>query len=242
MNKTPLEMFFNSLLPNLWEEFIFFIPNRDIPKSIKNNFKNQDIEKYFNQIMVFDTYKGPMLYEEGSNTNKIILKNSKLENNLFRLLDKQNLTNPSEFNFILEKYLEQIECLKYLSQWMYENLDKVNCTNETIETIKGLFLIQMNHFDKHVKAFKSQFYKNNIEANINSLNVEEIIKSTLKEINKQEQIQTQSPTLDVATDLAIGKDLQKTPQKASKPPLVTEQDAEKMILKQVFNLDTSIIN
>jgi len=240
MNKTPLEMFFNSLLPNLWEEFIFFIPNRSIPKSIKNNFKNQDIEKYFNRIMVFDTYKGPMLYEEGSNNNKIILKSSKLENNLFRLLDKQNLTNPSEFNFILEKYLEQIECLKYISQWMYENLEQVHDINETK---KGLFFIQQNHFEKHVKAFKSQFYKNNIDENKNVLNVEEIIKSTLEQINKQEQEQNQiqSPTSDVATDLATDKDSQKTPQKATKQPLISEQDAEKMILKQVFNLDTSII-
>jgi len=231
-------MFFNSLLPNLWEEFIFFIPSRNIYDSIKDNFKNQDIEKYFNQIMVFDTYKGPVLYEEVTNNNKIILKSSKLENNLFRLLDKQNLTNPSGFNFILEKYLEQIECLNYISQWLYENLNQVNEINETI---KGLFLMQMNHFDKHVNAFKSQFYKNNIEATKNPLNIEEIIKSTLKEINKQEQIQTKSPTLDIATDLATGKDLQKTPQKTPKQPLVTEQDAEKMILKQVFNLDISII-
>ncbi|MFH4966285.1 hypothetical protein V8G69_14885 [Gaetbulibacter sp. M235] len=230
MDSPPLETFFNSLLPNLWEEFIFFIPNKNIPDSVIDNFKNLEIEKYFNKIMLFDTYKGPIIYEKGTNNNKIVLKGSKLENNIYRLLDRQNITSSSGFNFILEKYLEQIECLKYISRWMYENIEQANYIDETI---KGLFLIQLNHFDKHVNVFVKQFHKNSIDANKSPLNVEEIIKSTLKEINRQDQGHNQNATLVVGPDNATNR----TPQKTIKQPLVTEQDAEKMILKQVFNVN-----
>lgn len=229
MNKTPLETFFNSLIPNLWEELIFYIPNKDFPKNIIDNFKNLNIEKFFNQVLVMDTFKGPIKYKEGRNNKEILLKGAKLENNLYRLLEKEHITNLTEFNFILDKYLEQVECLKYMSEWMYSNLDQIKHQNETI---KGLFLMQSNHFEKHLNVFVDHFYKNRAIFHKNDFDLESIIKSKLKEIT------IQNATIKVNQNNTTHK----SQKKSIKQPLVAEEDAKKMILKQVFNLDLNIIN
>jgi hypothetical protein len=234
MKKTDLETFFNSLLPNLWEELIFFIPDRNIPKDVMDKIQSIDFKKFFNRVLVFDTYDGPILYEDGRNNKKIILKASKLESNFYQLLEKEKATSSLEFNFILEKYLEQVECLKYISEWMYLNLNQVEKFDQTV---KGLFQMQLSYYEKHLNVFVNQFYKNRTDYNKIKFNLESIIKSQLKEIVEKKENHTKKEETQSAQNTSLNNN---TPQKVKIQPIVTYEEAEKYLLKKVFNLDLNV--
>jgi hypothetical protein len=236
MKKTDLETFFYSLLPNLWEELIFFIPDKDIPKDIKDKIVKTDFQKFINKVLVFDTYDGPVLYEDGRNNKKIILKASKLESNFYQLLEKEKTTSSLEFNFILEKYREQIECLKYISEWMYLNLNQVEKFDQTV---KGLFQMQLSYYEKHLNVFVNQFSKTRTDYNKIKFNLESIIKSQLKEIVEKKENHTKKEETQSAQNTSLNNN---TPQKVKKQPLVTYEEAEKHLLKKVFNLDLNVIS
>jgi hypothetical protein len=231
MKKTDLETFFDSLIPNLWEELIFFIPDRNIPKDVMDKIQNIDFKKFFNRVLVFDTYDGPILYEDGRNNKKIILKASKLESNLYQLLEKEKATSSLEFNFILEKYREQIECLKYISEWMHLNLNQVK---ELDQTIKGLFQLQLSYYEKHLNVFLNQFSKTRTDYNKIKFNLESIIKSQIKELAEKQSNQIQNSETHINQTDSINKN---TPKKPNKIPLITKEEAEKLLLKKIFNLD-----
>jgi len=231
MKKTDLEIFFYSLLPNLWEELIFFIPDKDIPKDIKDKIVKTDFQKFINKVLVFDTYDGPVLYEDGRNNKKIILKASKLESNFYQLLEKEKTTSSLEFNFILEKYREQIECLKYISEWMHLNLNQVK---ELDQTIKGLFQMQLSYYEKHLNVFVNQFSKTRTDYNKIKFNLESIIKSQIKELAQKQSIQIQNSETHINQTDSINNN---TPKKPKKIPLITQEEAEKLLLKKIFNLD-----
>jgi hypothetical protein len=231
MKKTDLEIFFYSLLPNLWEELIFFIPDKDIPKDIKDKIVKTDFQKFINKVLVFDTYDGPVLYEDGRNNKKIILKASKLESNFYQLLEKEKTTSSLEFNFILEKYREQIECLKYISEWMHLNLNQVK---ELDQTIKGLFQIQLSYYEKHLNVFVYQFSKTRTDYNKIKFNLKSIIKSQIKELAQKQSNQIQNSEIHINQTDSINNN---TPKKPKKIPLITQEEAEKLLLKKIFNLD-----
>ena len=231
MKKTDLETFFYSLLPNLWEELIFFIPDKDIPKDIKDKIVKTDFQKFINKVLVFDTYDGPLLYEDGRNNKKIILKASKLESNFYQLLEKEKTTSSLEFNFILEKYREQIECLKYISEWMHLNLNQVK---ELDQTIKGLFQMQLSYYEKHLNVFVNQFSKTRTDYNKIKFNLESIIKSQIKELAEKQSNQIQNSETHINQTDSINNN---TPKKPKKIPLITQEEAEKLLLKKIFNLD-----
>lgn len=237
MKKTDLETFFNSLIPNLWEEFVFFIPDTNIPRDIIDKTQDFDLKKFLNKVLVMDTYDGPILYEEGRNNTKITLKATKLESNLYQLLEREKITSTLEFNFILEKYLEQVECLKYISEWMYSNLNQVENLDQTI---KGLFNIQLSYYEKHLKVFIKQFYKNRIDYNKATFNLESIINSQIKEIVEKKENHNENKETHIAQNANLNNN--NTPQKVKKQPLVTQEDAEKLLLKTIFNLDIKALN
>ena len=45
MSKTSLEKYFNSLLPSLYEELLFFIPDKDIPMDVLQNIESDVLKK-----------------------------------------------------------------------------------------------------------------------------------------------------------------------------------------------------
>lgn len=231
MKRTELETFFNSLLPNLWEELIFFVPDTNIPKDIIVKTQNFNLNKFSNKVMVMDTYDGPIFYEQGRNNTRITLKATKLESNLYQLLEREKTTSILEFNFILEKYLEQIECLKHISQWMYSNLNQVQHLDQTI---KGLFQIQLSYYEKHLNVFVKQFYKNRIDYNKTTFNLESIIKSQITELSEKQSNQIKNSETHITQNATIDNN---TPEKPKKKPLITQEDAEKLLLKKIFNID-----
>ena len=88
MSETSLEKYFNSLLPNLYEELLFFIPDKDIPEDILQNIQSSIIRKVFNKLLIMDKYQGPIEYAKGRNAKLSFGKASELEKNTYSLLER----------------------------------------------------------------------------------------------------------------------------------------------------------
>jgi hypothetical protein len=114
---------------------------------------------------------------------------------------------------------------------MYSNLSQVENLDQTI---KGLFQIQLSYYEKHLKVFVKQFYKNRIDYNKTTFNLESIIKSHIKELVKKKESQTPNTETHITQNATIDNN---TPEKVKKQPLVTYEDAEKLLLKKIFNID-----
>ncbi|MDN3665794.1 hypothetical protein ACFFU1_18300 [Algibacter miyuki] len=157
MSETPLEHFFMGLIPNLWEVLLFFIPDKNFTKEIKDALYVKGIGKITGKILVMDTTQGPMPYKTGRDNKYALFKASKLERNLYKLLEERNNGELSNFNYILDKYYEQVECIFYITDWMNRNIKQVSNTDNTV---KGLFEIQTVYYKKHLETFIKHFYPN----------------------------------------------------------------------------------
>ncbi|MDO7174262.1 hypothetical protein [Mariniflexile sp. AS56] len=235
MDKTPLETFFSSLIPNLWEELVFFIPAKYIPSEIMENFQNEAVRKLFNKILVMDTFTGPMLYNKDISNKNIILKVSKLDQNIYALLQEQSNTEASSFNFILEKYYHQVECLYFISHWMQTNLHEAQQIDNNIE---GLFQIQANYYKTHLETFLKQFYPNKGSVPKGHFDIVDIIETYLPDISRQ-YIKPNEETVNTPEDITQQptENIKPTPKKTKKQPIITENEAETVLLKSIFKLD-----
>ena len=91
----------------------------------------------------------------------ILPKKILLDDNILLLIKyKQEFPNYS-FEFILQKYIEQVEMYKYLSEWFSLNADRYikNISNE----IKQGFELQLETFLNHEKELKACFSIENSE-------------------------------------------------------------------------------
>jgi len=125
MSNRSLEKFYNNLIPNLWEEVLFYIPNNCIPEEVKDKFDNIEIQKIFNKIWVVDYRIAPIVYGKGRDNKKAFFKGSTLSKNICSLLEKKSNVKSQEFNYVLEKYFVQVECLFYITNWMNMNLNQM---------------------------------------------------------------------------------------------------------------------
>ncbi|MUH34571.1 hypothetical protein D9O36_01845 [Zobellia amurskyensis] len=242
MNKTESESFYKSLIPALWEDLLFYIPNNKVASEFIDNYKELDFQKFRNKVLVVDYLKGPVIYKSNRDNNKAILKGASLKRNIFLLLSKKSESNILEFSYILENYFEQTECLLYIAKWMNDNLIQILPIDDNT---KGLFLLQFNNFNTHFKTLLKHFYpeKENIpKSNFNVINIiessfpnlsishhtkETVIPGTLDGINESvEKIEDQnfeSPAI----------------KKAKKTPIISENEAEVLLLKRIFNINSN---
>ena len=109
MDKGSLNKFYDRLVGNLWDEFLFFFPVNQIPKEILDELKFLETQDINNKVLVIDKEKGPMFYKTSRNPVKAISKGAKLDANIFGLLERKKSCEPFEFNYVLEKYFEQVK-------------------------------------------------------------------------------------------------------------------------------------
>jgi hypothetical protein len=251
MSEKSLEKFYYDLIPKLWNELLFYIPNKGIPKKFIDKFENLQTQKIFNKIMVMDYHYGPITYKKGRDNKSALLKGSSLEKNIYKLLKKKSDTELYEFNYVLEEYFEQVECLFYITDWMNNNLNHILLVDDTV---KGLFQIQFIYYKKHFKTLIKHFYPTKNEIPLGNFNDIEIIEKYFPDIIERykkagktitnssitlvEQEQNVGTQLKIINEDAIAsKQLLK---KEKKPQLITEKEAEAILLERVFNVDLKI--
>jgi len=246
MNNTPLEILYKNLISRLWEELLFFIPDNETSNEFLENHEEIEFEKFRSKIIVIDYDKGPTLYETDRDNNLIILKDSTLKTSTRQLLNAKANFNEQEFSYILELYYEQVECLYFITNWLNENITQVLPQEDTI---LGLFKLQYNFHKTHFETILKQFYPDIQSLPKGNFNFGKSLESSFPHVSKlfytkdtqnvipgvsnlQEELQENLPTFtNKKTQRSINKKL----------PLISDSEAETILLKRIFNIDSKVL-
>lgn len=233
MAKPSLHQFYLDLVPNLLRELYFYIPETEIPKDIiaKLDVFKKHID--LNRVYVIDYHKGPILYTSDRDAVEITIKSSKLEKNLFNLVEKKSAASPDEFQYILDKYFELVETIFYITDWMHTNL-KAHIKDVT--PVKDLFYLQLVFYKKHFELLVKTFYPNRAAIPRGNFNAHNMIDTYFPDISKSYNVITKMPaTVQNKPIINIPKTVNK-PNMKIKKSLVTEVEAERLLLRTFFNI------
>ncbi|WP_339712985.1 hypothetical protein [uncultured Kriegella sp.] len=241
MNKTALESFYNGLLPILWEELVFFIPDHIMTEQILENYEKFDFQKFRNKILVVDYIEGPIAYDSERDNSRAILKGASLKKNIHQLLSKRADSDTVEFNYMLEQYYEQAECLFYITKWLQDNLSQILPLEDTV---KGLFRMQLNYHKAHFETVLKHFYPKREDVPKGNFNLAEILEASFPKLSEQygiEKKQLTKPDTLVREEVLTEKPpalstKEKALKKGKKEPIITEKEAETILLKRIFNI------
>ena len=242
MNKTALETFYNGLIPILWEELVFYIPDHIMTEQILENYEKFDFQKFRNKILVVDYIEGPIVYDSQRDNSRAILKAASLKRNIHQLLSKRADSDAAEFNFILEQYYEQAECLYYLTKWLQDNLAQVLPLEDTV---KGLFRMQLNYHKAHFETVLKHFYPKREDVPKGNFDLAEILEASFPKLSEQyrnKETKTVKPKILDREEALTEKPpaistKEKALKKGKKQPIITEKEAETLLLKRIFNID-----
>lgn len=244
MDKKPLHEFYDDLIPELWNELMFFIPINQVPDEVIDKLEFLKKQGINNRILVMDYYRGPIFYEKDRSNKEVLQKGYKLDKNIFELLEKKKTSKSFEFGYVLEKYFEQVEFLFYIVNWMRLNL---NQAAKVDDTIKGVFYFQYSHYKKHFETLIKHFYPNRSEIPRGNFNTKHLIDTYFPDIVKgfkhkeqlgKRQIESKQQAKDQLKFSKVKFVSIEQPIKAKKKkPLLIEQEAEKALLKTIFKID-----
>lgn len=244
MNEQTLYQFHLSLIPNLVAELFFFIPENEFRPDIRE--KLDFLKKYdlLDTVLVFDEYQGPLLYENTRSNKKLLMKESELEKNIFKLLEKKSEDKAHEFNYVLNKYFEFVETLFYMIKWMYNNPIK---TIQKDSNLSGIFYIQFTNYKNHFETLVKTFYDSKEAIPKGNFNAHYIIDTYFPDVannfKKKNNINTRSLNLEKWLKSLKTTSSKKQPNaqlvmgNKDKKPLITEVEAEKILLQRFFNVD-----
>lgn len=244
MEKKSLYDYYIGLLPNMILELYFYIPKDEIPIDIFSELKVLQNDKILNKVFVIDTYKGPISYNNETHKGTLIMTTN-LEKNIFSLVEKKSKLSKLEFKFLSEKYILFAEALLYFANWMYKNHQKVFGTDKRLNSI--LFL-QLENYKKHYETFVSTFYISKKTVPIGNFKTNYIVDTIFPDLAKSfsknsisEIIREQQESIDISVkkdykQVFINKEKIQGDKKTIKKRLVTEEEAEKLLLKVYFNI------
>ncbi len=220
---------FNNLKNNLYKPLIFYVPRSIIPDNKKELYGSSKFDSIFNRIVVIDK-KGNIL-ELKSNIKllQLLEKPTLLDENIFLLLDEKEHLKPYQFNYLLEKYIEQINFYVLISDWMDKNII-INIIDLDSD-IKSYFELQKKVFQKHLGVFKNNFLSNTISYS-KPVDVLKNIEKDFPPFNQFIKKQNASNIKFNEKDTTIKERVKK-----QKTILITEEEVENFILDIVFNLD-----
>tara|TARA_R110000751_G_scaffold7805_3_gene31475 strand:+ start:1309 stop:2061 length:753 start_codon:yes stop_codon:yes gene_type:complete len=248
MSKLDLHKTYTELSFKTWNNLVFFVPNiffelETLDESTKEMLKNTFDQK----LLIVGEPMNIFEYDFDNDGTKYINQMSNLGKILFDLLQLKSQLNEFEFSYLLDQYYVQAECCLSVTNWIKNNANQIqNLDNK----VRGIFNIQFNTYKKHFEDFIKQFYPNPELMPEDRLNVLQLIKTNFKSIKSNitepnQEISELNNTKEhpINTKAFFDNLLEQTTKyKARKTELpkqkvlVTEQQAEKAILSQIFNI------
>jgi len=250
MNNLDINKFYDRLIEVFIQDIIFYIPKEKIPTKVLDFLKENSAEDIFDKLLVID-HEGLLSFEREEYGNRLLKKHLLLENNLSQLMKLKEMISTSQFNLIVDKYADQVQFYNFSMQWLLANLELYHQDYMDISTI-GIFRIQLGHFKKHFENLKTYFFTSR-EINLKeSYTLFELFEYYLQDLiarydlssnnhliesKKEEQISNKETAIKVAikTDKELtNKEIR--PKKIKKQPPITDEQAKKFLLENVFNV------
>ena len=241
MIKEPLRDYYLSLIPNLIADFFFFIPKNKISPDIIDKVDFLKNKQVYKKVFLIDYYEGFMEYIKGNSSGYFIIKQNNLEKNIFSLLEKKSEVASYEFEFVLEKYFELAECLFFITNWMNTHIARIGFYDADAWKI---FRLQELNYKKHFEMLVKNFYPSREIVPKGNFNTLELIDKYFPDIKGLFDEQKRKPDLTKDTkeeDKNENKITLSNRKKAKKEALISEGEAEELMLKSIFNLDVNRI-
>lgn len=215
-----LEKVFTELWQNLYKPFVFYIPKSLMPEL--------DGNKALNTAVLIDSQGFDSEVKDQLCNHVILGKSMVLNENIFKLIDLNERLKENQFQFFLEKYLEHVNFVVYISNWMHEHLqqDIKGVREDTIQA----FGSQVNVFQQHVEDLRTHIIIPEEELSSKTVNVSEFIETDLLDIKKALNINGDS------SDEIPKKVIEEVSIKPKKIlPVLTDEEAEMFLLETIFN-------
>ncbi|WCO02287.1 hypothetical protein [Psychroserpens ponticola] len=185
---------------------------------------DKKFDTVFNTVILMRENGDNYILDNDASSLYLLSKASALADNIYELLDLKAKLSPEAFSFLCERYSLSVAFYKHVSNWMVEHVkhDIPDCSEETINS----FGIQKVAFTEHWDYIEKHFLiPKHIENYFDSaqLNTQDIVK--IPDFITGDQSQTER----------IFEKLAK-PIKNKKKVLITEDEAEKLLLKTIFNV------
>lgn len=215
-------------IERLYKPFIFYIPRRLYTElDPKGNWDHEKFDGVFDTVVLIKEDGSNQALDDGPSNFYILPKGLVLGKNTYDLFDlKEELNDPS-FRFLLDNYLKNLVFYVRISKWMYDNIrtDIKDIREETLFSFEKQMEIFQEHWDYLQENFKKESHQttNPLEG--------EIKKEDLKTVNNLINI----PNVAKAEHSMNTKPL---PKKKGKKILVTDEEAEKFLLKTVFRVNS----
>ena len=227
MSEYPKSLFetFETLRLNLYKPLIFYIPRSIIPEDKKEYFEAPRFKDYFNNVIIINQKGRDYELKDQPSFYQIMLKQGMLDENIFNLLDKKETLNENQFDFLLSKYLIQINFYVLISEWFNRNMklhiDKIS------DEVKSSFKLQYEVFFKHLEQLKSSYFiKEKIHSQHNT-NIVELIENEFPELKEIFANKSKNELQKRKLIKAVKK----------KTPIVTDKQAEEFLLDTVFKVN-----
>lgn len=224
-----LDKLFTELWHKLYKPFIFYVPESIIPEGDNTDFCNI--------IILLDNKGFDSELKDQLSNHKMIAKQAVLNDNIFRLIEKSGSLKDEQFQFFLEKYMEHVHFVVYVSDWMQKHVEAD--IKDLREETKNAFQSQANVFSKHLEDLKSKILPQGQIAPKQEVNVFKFIENDLSDIKKALNLNKDSKG---KIDTVENKNVPTAKKAKKKPPLVTDEAAEAFLLESVFNIEVTKIS
>jgi|GEM_PF-6404548 len=249
MSKLDLNNYYNELTFKTWSNLLFYVPIFLFESDILEERSKTVMKNVFDQKLLIIS-ESINIYEFDLDTdgNKFMKQITNLREIIFDLIQMKSVLKEIEFSYLLDKYYEQAEGALYVANWIRNNTSQIrNLDNK----ILGIFTIQFNSYRKHFEDFVKQFYPNQKIMPNDRLDVLHLIKTNFKNIKSDINLTVTKEISELNSkkeypissndffDNLLEKTKEYNPNKTVKPKqkiLVSEQQAEKAILNQIFNI------
>ena len=244
MSDQSLETFYDKLVQVLIRDIAFYIPSAIIPVNLFKDLKDQIPEGFLDQIYILDIPEGFGIFENEEFNERLLLKRTLLEKNIFQLLKKKKELDAIEFHYILDKYFDQVEFYSAIVNWLSINLNVYHENEIDVFTI-GSFGLQNEFYKSHFIELIDLFYPSEPIELKEFYDLSELLKVYFPDL--MARYDKASNELLVKSDVDISQHEfkedqdnntkeKKTTKKGKKEPLVSDKEAKDFLLATVFNI------
>lgn len=159
---TDLNKKTNELIFELYKNFIFYLPKQIITQLFsEGKLKEPEydlLQPFFDGVSYIDNSDWVINKIKPYDKKVLSLKPAQLLRNIYTLFECKENLQLDTFNFIFEKYYEQLNFHKTVATMIVDNYESY--CEEKNEEIKTIFLLQQEITNKHFDEVQKHFTKN----------------------------------------------------------------------------------
>ncbi|PHQ55825.1 MAG: hypothetical protein COC16_04480 [Lutibacter sp.] len=252
MERLQANNYLNELIEVFLHNFIYYIPSEIIYDGVLEQLEGQLEDDFFDELSFLDIHEGiaQITNEDAFELNSLLFdKRSSLEKNIFALLEIKLEMEARVFQFVIEKYLNQLIFYLFITEWLTLNLKNYNKDDIHISII-GAFKIQHENFNVHLKDFYNSFealIDINLQPDFSTQKlVAEYFLDLISRYNQSKIKTIEKNTSDINPEINDNQPLEenqqpekRTSKKKIQRPHIIDTEIENMILEGVFKVKMS---